>query len=138
MIRTRPQTGHFCMVALLPIPGQVEGALTHNCPRSERGRCDESWAGEEVGGTNLDYLHFPELGGSQSGLAWGSPAACASRAFPPPPTPNHLPKPRKLDWGWEGEEGMAALQPSKEPLPLFLRLRGKADLLWGWVILLAR
>lgn len=44
----------------------------------------------------------------------------------------------QLDWGAEGEEGKAALQPSKEPLPLFLRLRGKADLLWGWVILLAR
>lgn len=40
---------------------------------------------------------------------------------------------------WDGEEGEDwALQPSKEPLPLFLRLSGKADLLWGWVILLAR
>lgn len=50
----------------------------------------------------------------------------------------HLPEPQVLKWGWECEGGMAALQPSKEPLPLFLRLRGKADLLWGWVILLAR
>lgn len=44
-------------------------------------------------------------------------------------------------WSWTGlgkVKGGAALQPSKEPLPLFLRLRGKADLLWGWVILLAR
>lgn len=54
------------------------------------------------------------------------------------PLPPHLPEPQELDWGWEGEEGVAALQPSREPLPLFLRLRGKADLLCGWVILLAR
>lgn len=45
----------------------------------------------------------------------------------------------------EGEEEQVAMegkgkqaQPSMDPLPLFLRLRGKADLLWGCVILLAR
>lgn len=87
-----------------------------------------------MGGTNLDDLHFPELGGSQRGQSLER-SAPAGRS-PSPPTP--LPKPQRLGWGREGEEGAAALQPSKEPLPLFLRLRGKADLLCGWVILLAR
>lgn len=42
----------------------------------------------------------------------------------------------------EGQEAAweehAEAQPSTDPLPLFLRLRGKADLLCGCVILLAR
>lgn len=29
---------------------------------------------EEVGGTNLDYLHFPELGGSKNGLSLKQPS----------------------------------------------------------------
>lgn len=83
----------------------------------------------EVGGANLDYVHFPELG-SQSGLSLGRESS---------PLPSaHLPEPPEPGRGREGEDGTAALQPSREPLPLFLRLRGKADLLWGWVILLAR
>lgn len=79
-------------------------------------------------------------------VAWDSPAACPSGEHHPmvDDSPTVSPalslKPTSGGQpGWMGSRTvMAVPQPSKEPLPLFLRLRGKADLLWGWVILLAR
>lgn len=124
---------HFCTALLPLLAGQRDS--DPQLPQSLQGRYDGSLGGS--GGANLDYQQFPELGGSKGDLSLDSPAAWPSGELPTPTGKESSPKP-PFPPSPSSRAGKAPLQPSKEPLPLFLRLRGKADLLWGWVILLAR
>lgn len=64
MIGTRPRLGtYFCMVAILPMQGRWKGHQPTTAPGHSGADIMKAGVEKEVGDTNLDYLHFPELGG---------------------------------------------------------------------------